>query len=54
MDEHYLKQELYGLFRKDNSLFEFLQAGSLDGVWYWNLEKPTDEWMSPRFWEILG
>ncbi|MEI6972600.1 MAG: PAS domain-containing protein [bacterium] len=54
MDEHYLKQELYGLFRKDNSLFEFLQAGSLDGVWYWNLEKPTDEWLSPRFWEILG
>lgn len=54
MDNHYLKQELYSLFRKDNSLFEFLQAGSLDGVWYWNLEKPAEEWMSPKFWEILG
>jgi len=54
MDEHYLKRELYDLFGKDSSLFDFLQAGSLDGVWYWNLEQPRDEWMSPKFWEVLG
>lgn len=54
MDEHYLKQELYSLFKLDNTLFEFLQTGSLDGVWYWDLETFNDEWMSPRFWELLG
>ena len=52
--EHYLKRELYDLIRKDSSIFEFLQRGSLDGIWYWNLEMPEDEWMSPGFWELLG
>jgi PAS domain S-box-containing protein len=50
----YLKDELYALMRAGPGLFEFLQQGSLDGIWYWNLENPEDEWMSPRFWEILG
>ncbi len=54
MTDHYLKQELYELLRTDARVFEFLQAGSLDGIWYWDLESPEDEWMSPRFWEILG
>ena len=53
-DAHYLKQELYSLVKSGDSIFEFLIAGSLDGVWYWNLENPIDEWMSPRFWEVLG
>ncbi len=35
-------------------MFEFLQQGSLDGVWYWDLENPENEWMSPRFWTLLG
>ncbi|MCP4808790.1 MAG: PAS domain-containing protein, partial [Proteobacteria bacterium] len=38
----------------DASIFEFLQAGSLDGLWYWDLEKPEHEWMNPRFWELMG
>ncbi len=54
MQDHYLKEELYSLLKKNDSIFEFLQAGSLDGIWYWNLEKQADEWMSPRFWELLG
>jgi PAS domain S-box-containing protein len=54
MKNHYLKQELYSLIKDDDTLFEFLQAGSLDGVWYWDLENPVHEWMSPRFWELLG
>ena len=33
-EEHYLKTELYDLVRKDPAIFEFLQAGSLDGIWY--------------------
>ena len=54
MQDHYLKRELYFLSKQDDTIFEFLQKGSLDGLWYWNLEIQTDEWMSPRFWEILG
>lgn len=53
-EEHYLKQELYQLMGRDSSAFEFFQNGSLDGVWYWNLEVPEHEWVSPRFWEVLG
>lgn len=53
-DKHYLKKELYELFQEDSSLFDFLQVGSLDGVWYWDLENPENEWMSPRFWTLLG
>ncbi|MEN8141532.1 MAG: PAS domain-containing protein [Thermodesulfobacteriota bacterium] len=52
--EHYLEEELYKLFQKDKTLFKFLQSGSLDGVWYWDLEDPDNEWMSDRFWTLLG
>jgi len=54
MKEHYLKEELYELFKTDSAFFNFLQENSLDGLWYWNLENIEDEWMSPRFWEVLG
>ena len=53
-DEHYLKTELYELVRKDRAIFEFLQAGSLDGIWYWDVERQDQEWMSPRFKELFG
>lgn len=52
--EHYLRQELETLFRDNPAMWTFLQTGSLDGVWYWNLEKPDDEWMSPEFWRLFG
>ena len=51
---HYLQRELYELVQRDESIFEFLQRGSLDGVWYWDITTPENEWMSPRFWELLG
>ncbi len=51
---HYLKNELYQLVREDPRIFDFLQAGSLDGVWYWDLQNPEHEWMSERFWETFG
>ena len=38
----------------DSSIFEFLQAGSLDGIWYWDLDAVENEWMSPSFWTTLG
>lgn len=51
---NYLQKELYDLIQSDPSIFEFLQEGSLDGIWYWDLENIEHEWMSPRFWELLG
>lgn len=54
MEGIYLKNELYDLIKKDTSIFEFIQSGSLDGIWYWDLENPEIEWMSPKFWETLG
>ncbi|MDF1618037.1 sensor domain-containing diguanylate cyclase [Petrocella sp. FN5] len=54
MKENYLKNELYDLINNDTSIFEFIQSGSLDGIWYWDLENPEIEWMSPKFWETLG
>lgn len=53
-NSHYLKNELYTRIKSDTLIFDFFQTGSLDGVWYWDLEKPEHEWMSPRFWETLG
>lgn len=53
-DPHYLERELYERVRQDPAIFDFLQAGSLDGLWYWDLEKPEHEWMNARFWEVLG
>ena len=51
---NYLERELYELVQSDTSIFEFIQKGSLDGLWYWDLENPDCEWMSRRFWETLG
>jgi len=52
--KHYLEKELYELVHESPAIFEFLQSGSLDGLWYWDLENPEHEWMNPRFWELLG
>ena len=54
MNDNYLKTELYNLMNHDLSIFEFIQSGSLDGIWYWDLENLENEWMSPKFWETLG
>jgi len=54
MEGIYLKNELYNLINNDTGIFEFIQSGSLDGIWYWDLENPKFEWMSPKFWETLG
>lgn len=51
---HYLQSELYDLIKSDSRIFEFLESGSLDGVWYWDLENLENEWMSPEFWRTLG
>jgi len=52
--ENYLKKELYDLIKTDSLIFEFIQDGSLDGIWYWDIENVENEWMSPRFWRLFG
>ncbi len=54
MQTSYLKEELYGLLNSDSSIFNFIQSGSLDGIWYWDLENLENEWMSPKFWTTIG
>lgn len=52
--EHYLKKELYSLIKQDDDIFEFLQNGATDGMFYWDLTAPEQEWMNARFWQELG
>jgi len=51
---HYLEQELLDLVQQDSTIFEFLAASAMDGLWYWDLENPEEEFMNARFWEVLG
>lgn len=53
-DDHYLRKELHSRIRSDDRLFEFLETGCLDGLWYWDLERPDQEWLSPRFKAVFG
>ena len=50
----YLEAELYQRVRDDPAIFDFLQDGSLDGLWYWDLDNPEHEWLSPRLKECFG
>ena len=52
--ENYLKKELYELIKTDSKIFDFIQTSSLDGLWYWDIEKPENEWMNKKFWTTLG
>lgn len=54
LENNYLKDELYQLVKDDPLIFDFIQDAFLDGIWYWDLEKPQNEWMSDRFWETFG
>ncbi len=54
IDMHPLERELYALVRADDRIFRFLEEGSLDGIWYADLESPGAEWMSPRYKRLLG
>lgn len=54
MNDNYLKSELYSSIKRNEQIFDFIQDNCLDGLWYWDLEKPENEWMNPRFWHTLG
>lgn len=51
---HYLDVELERLIQDDPQFWTFIRQGSLDGIWYWDLERPDQEWMSPEFWRLFG
>ncbi|KZN44230.1 PAS domain-containing hybrid sensor histidine kinase/response regulator [Pseudoalteromonas luteoviolacea] len=51
---HRLEKELYAQIKKSPEIFNFMVECSLDGFWYWDLENPTQEWMSPKLWQTLG
>lgn len=51
---NYLRKELYNLVKADNRIFGFIKNHSLDGLWYWDLEKPKNKWSNNKFWEVLG
>jgi PAS domain S-box-containing protein len=53
-NRHYLKNELDALIKNDDTIFNFIQNSSLDGLWYWDLEHPEHEWMNAKFWKTLG
>ena len=51
---HYLEAELRLKLQQGTDIWDFVQKSCLDGLWYWDLEKPENEWMSPEFWELFG
>ena len=51
---HYLEAELEDRLRTDPEMWPFLLRSALDGLWYWDLERPDQEWMSPEFWQLFG
>ncbi len=53
-DDNYLKKELYDLLKKDSLIFDFLQDAATDGLWFWDLDNPDNEWMNDKFWTTLG
>lgn len=52
-EHHYLECELQDLV-SDAKVWQSIQAGSLDGVWYWDRQRPENKWMSAEFWRLLG
>lgn len=51
---HYLEQELQALFKSDNDIYNFIAHAALDGIWFWDLQNPENEWMNDQFWWTLG
>ncbi|QCZ95029.1 PAS domain-containing protein [Salinimonas iocasae] len=51
---HYLEDELHSLLQHDRLIFEFFQSLLVDGLWYWDITNPEEEWMSPAFWWTFG
>ncbi|MEW7277194.1 PAS domain-containing protein [Aquimarina sp. 2201CG1-2-11] len=53
-EENYLRKELYDLIQDNHVIFDFLQDDITDGLWFWDLENPENEWTNNKFWDVLG
>lgn len=53
-DNHYLKSELIHLVKNDERILDFIHEEWTDGISYWNIKNGKDEWISHRFWSLLG
>jgi len=51
---HYLKKELVERSKADSQIFEWLEEGSLDGLWYWDILHPENMWYSDKYKKTLG
>jgi diguanylate cyclase (GGDEF)-like protein/PAS domain S-box-containing protein len=49
-----LKDVLHRLLKNDDHIFELIEEGFTDGMWIFDLDQPSEEWISPRFWKLLG
>ncbi len=54
LSENYLETEFYELVKNGPAIFDFLQASVLDGLWYWDLTRPAEQWADDTFWRTLG
>jgi len=54
LEINYLANEFDTKVKNDLSIFNFIINDVLDGVWFWDLENPEHEWMSPKYWELIG
>lgn len=52
--EHYLEVELKELIRSNPDIFKFIGEEATDGIWFWDIENPEEEWMNANFWKTLG
>ncbi|SMD36023.1 PAS domain S-box-containing protein [Reichenbachiella faecimaris] len=51
---HYLEKELSELIQKDDTTLNFLNGHIIDGLLYWDLERPEEPWIDEQFWKTLG
>ena len=51
---HYLKHELVQVIQTHPRVLNFIQNAALDGLWYWDINLPENEYMDEKFWEELG
>ncbi|MBL8021198.1 MAG: PAS domain S-box protein [Leptospirales bacterium] len=50
---HYLELELLDVLKGSGTTLAILDS-CVDGLCFWDLEKPENEWISPGFWHTLG
>lgn len=51
---HYLEEELLAFLGMNQEVFKFFDENIMDGIWYWDLENPQHEYLSPGFWKAFA